>query len=306
MRDAVAAALPNLVVIGAMKAGTSALHYYLDLHPEIGMSKPKELDFFVDGEVRFGAECAFDGEDLRVEGTFDANWSKGVGWYERHFSSGAPVRGEASPSYTAPWYPDVAARMASLLPEAKLVFLVRDPVERAVSNYQHQRALGRERRPIDEALGNVRGPYAVRSLYSLAIEPFLDRFARESVLVATQEELRERRRETVQAVYRFAGVDDSFWSPEVEHERYRGGSKVQRGQLAQLAVRSPLRGVARRLPDDLKTRVERALSRRGETETPSLGTPTRERLESRFREDVERLAQLTGRDFPDWSVGHQD
>jgi hypothetical protein len=303
VRGAVAGALPNLIVIGAMKAGTSALHYYLDLHPEIAMSRPKELDFFVDGELQFGAECAFDREDLRVEGTFDANWSKGLGWYERHFSPEAPVRGEASPSYTAPWYPDVAARMALLLPEAKLVFLVRDPVERAVSNYQHQHALGRERRTIDQALGNVRGPYAVRSLYGLAIELFLERFPRESVLVATQEELRHRRRETVQAVYRFAGVDDSFWSPEVERERYRGESKVQRGPLAQLAARSPLRGVARRLPDELKARAERMLSTREASETPSLGAAVRERLESRFREDVQRLAELTGRDFPDWSVG---
>src|SRR6266480_7909195 len=72
-------ALPNLIVLGAQKCGTSGLHYYLSLHPEVWMSRPKELNFFLE----------------------ERNWNRGVDWYRRHFDPDARVRGEASPNYTA-------------------------------------------------------------------------------------------------------------------------------------------------------------------------------------------------------------
>lgn len=298
-----AGALPNLLVIGAMKAGTSALHYYLDLHPEVAMSNPKELDFFVDGRVVPGPGCDFDADDLAVEGSFEANWSKGIAWYERHFDPAAPVRGESSPSYSAPWYPDVPTRIASVLPNARLVFIGRDPVERSISNYNHQRALGREPRGIDEALANLGGPYVARSRYSRVLEPFFEHFPRASILVLTQEELRARRRETVQGVYAFAGVDAAFWSPKVERERYRGESKAARGKVGRLAVRSPLKPLARRLPDEAKWRLERALASRRQPEAPRLSADIRDRLADYLGEDVERLSALLGRSFPEWSPG---
>jgi hypothetical protein len=69
------------------------------------MSSPKELDFFVDGGIAEGDAWRFGEEDLRIERTLDANWSRGLDWYSRHFRTNAPVRGEASPSYSAPWTP---------------------------------------------------------------------------------------------------------------------------------------------------------------------------------------------------------
>jgi hypothetical protein len=66
-------ALPNLIVIGAQKCGTSVLHYYLSLHPEVSMSRPKELNFFIE----------------------ERNWPRGVDWYKQQFDADARVRGEA-------------------------------------------------------------------------------------------------------------------------------------------------------------------------------------------------------------------
>src|SRR5215210_6346576 len=98
-----AGALPNLVVIGAQKCGTSGLHYHLGLHPEVSMSKPKELNFFI-GE---------------------RNWPRGEDWYRRHFDPNAKVRGEASPNYTAfPQHVGVPERMASMVPDAKLIYVL--------------------------------------------------------------------------------------------------------------------------------------------------------------------------------------
>jgi len=91
--------LPNLIVIGAQKSGTTSLHHYLSLHPEIMMSKHKELNYF--------------NEEL--------NWKKGLAWYKSHFIGEAKIYGESSPHYTFyPLYKGVAQRMYSIIPEAKL------------------------------------------------------------------------------------------------------------------------------------------------------------------------------------------
>jgi hypothetical protein len=139
--------------------------------------------------------------------------------------------------------------MASVVPDARLIFLVRDPAARAISNYAHQRTLGRDRRAIEEALGDPRSPYVARSRYALAIEPFLRSFDRSQLLILSREELLERRRETVRAAYRFVGVDESFWSEKAVSERYRGEAKAARGPVARMIARSPARVLARRMPD---------------------------------------------------------
>ncbi len=118
------AALPNLVVIEAMKCGTSAVHRHLDGHPQIAMCGPKELNFFV------GPEDAQAG-----------NWYRGLDWYAGHFDASAPVRGESSPGYTSPAHPGVAGRMASVLPAARLTTLAsRSPSWRTRSSAQREAA----------------------------------------------------------------------------------------------------------------------------------------------------------------------
>ena len=108
--------LPNLVVIGGLKCGTTSLHHYLNLHPQIAMSRPKELNFFVD----------------------ELNWELGPDWYASHFSADAAVRGESSPHYTnRPRFEGVAGRMHGLLGEARVAYVVRYPIDRLLSHYLH-------------------------------------------------------------------------------------------------------------------------------------------------------------------------
>ena len=136
--------LPGVIVIGAMKCATSAPHAYLDAHPDIAMSRTKELNFF-NGP---GVAPHDDAGSWWVTG----QWHRGLEWYSAQFDADAPVRGESSPAHTAPSCPEVAGRMASVVPDVRLVHLVRDPVERAVSEYAHHVRDGTERRPITEAL----------------------------------------------------------------------------------------------------------------------------------------------------------
>ncbi len=197
--------LPNLVVIGAMKCGTTALHGYLDRHPDVAMSEPKELNFFIGDERGCRKE---EGESWHA-----GNWHRGLAWYEAHFPPAA-VRGEASPGYTSPSFPYVAERMARSLPGARLVYMVRDPIERAVSQYRHHRAERTERRPPADALLDPHSQYLSRSRYHERLRPFLERFPRERILVCAQEELRRDHRRTLRALYRFVGADESFRCPQ--------------------------------------------------------------------------------------------
>lgn len=123
-------ALPNLIVIGAMKCATTSLHWYLDLHPQVAMSRPKQVNLFVtQQELRAGD----------IEG------------YCSRFPADVPVRGESSPSYTKKRkYPGVPERISRFLPDARLVYIIRDPIERIISHYAHEWASRVEERKFDE------------------------------------------------------------------------------------------------------------------------------------------------------------
>src|SRR3954465_14378495 len=139
------AAMPNLIIIGGLKCGTTSVHHYLGLHPEIGMSRPKELNFFVE----------------------ELNWPLGADWYRGHFTGDERVQGESSPHYTnEPRFAGVAERIHGLLPEARIVYIVRDPIDRMLSHYLHNVAGGYESRPLEEALDDPHSAYVHRSLYA--------------------------------------------------------------------------------------------------------------------------------------------
>lgn len=279
-------ALPNLVVIGGLKCGTTSLHHYLGLHPRVGMSRPKELNFFVE----------------------ELSWPLGGDWYASHFRERDPVRGESSPHYTnEPRFTGVAERMAELLPEARLVYMVRDPVDRALSHYLHNVAGGYEHRPLAAALGEREGAYVQRGLYATQLRPFLERFPRERIAIVSREELRDERERTMRRLFGFLDVDEGFTSPRFSRQWETGAGKGSgRFRAMDRAVRLPgLRALDRgfdRLPESLRWIVERVVHdpAGGAAPKPELPPELRERLAERFRPDVEELERIAGRRFG-WS-----
>lgn len=191
-------ALPTLIVIGTMKCGTTALHRLLGAHPDVAMSHPKELNFFN------GPEHPPDGapDDWWRQG----QWHRGVEWYAEQFDPTAPARGESSPAYTSPDFPEAAGRMARVVPHARLLHLVRDPFERAVSQYRHHRRDGSEHRPMAEALLDPAGHYLARSRYAERLAPYLELFARDQLLVVVQERLRTTPETVLPTVFEHVGV----------------------------------------------------------------------------------------------------
>ncbi|MQA73110.1 MAG: sulfotransferase [Solirubrobacterales bacterium] len=280
-------ALPNLIVVGGLKCGTTSLHHYLNLHPEIAMSRPKELNFFV----------------------AELNWGLGPQWYASHFDRSARVRGESSPHYTnLPRFAGVAERMRELLAEARIVYMVRDPIDRVLSHYLHNVGGGYESRPMEVALADPDSAYVARSRYAMQAEPYLDAFGAERVLVVSREDLRDDREATMRRAFEFCEVDASFRSPQFERQWETGSGKSSGGfRLMDRAVRVPgLRALDRnfdRLPESLRWLVERLVHDpgTGAASKPELAPGLRERLGAMLRDDAARLEALTGRRF-DWSL----
>jgi Sulfotransferase family len=276
-------ALPNLVVIGGLKCGTTSLHHYLSLHPEVAMSRPKELNFFV----------------------AELNWSLGRDWYSSHFDPAAPVRGESSPHYTnRPRFEGVAQRMRSVVPDARILYVVRDPIDRLLSHYLHNVGGGYEERPLVDALADDRSAYWQRSRYAYQLEPYLEAFGDARIAVVSREELLGERRATMRRTYEFIDVDPGFSSPEFEREWETGAAKGSGGfRVMDRAVRLPgLRALDRnfdRLPDRLRWLVERIVHdpEAGAASKPELPAALRERMEAFFRPEVEHLEAIAGRGF---------
>jgi hypothetical protein len=245
--------LPNLVVIGGAKTGTTSLHAYLALHPEIFMSREKELRFF------------------------SHRHQEGLAWYARHFRKGRDhaVRGETSPQYTGyPRIVGVPERMHAVIPDAKLVYVVRDPFARLLSHFVFQSSEA-ERVSLEAALVPFEtNPYVARSRQAWQLEQYLAYFPLERILVITAEDLRDRRRATLAEVFRFVGVD-AFDSPDFDAEPARIG-----------------------LP--LRNRALRLFSR--PVAPPRMSPALEGRLRELFAADTDRLRRLTGLRLDRWSV----
>jgi len=160
---------PNLFIIGAMKSGTSSLHAYLDAHPDIFMSRQKEPGYFLK----------------------EFTWGRGEDWYLSLFEGGESCRyrGESSTHYTKlPRFQGAAERLAEHCPDARLIYLMRDPIERIISHYWHMVMSHDEDRPMLEAVRN-NPQYLHVSHYSMQLEPWFARFPRERILTMTFEAL---------------------------------------------------------------------------------------------------------------------
>ena len=286
-------ALPTFFIIGAPKAGTTSLHFYLDQHPEIQMSAIKEPRFFA------GPENGIPYAPGRVSRRQD---------YEELFDPAIEVRGEASTDYAFhPRRLGVPGRIRALVPQARFLYLVRDPVERTISHYRMRVAFLGERRPLAEALSDfsdLGSPYLWPSLYASQLERYLGAFPSERILVVDQADLLSNRAETLRHIFSFLSVE-----PGVSSERFDEVLSESREWRAYSPgyARVMDRFVApatRWIPGTARRAARRALEGRlwPALDTPNLDEELDGRLRAAFGGEVERLRALTGKAFPTWSL----
>jgi len=278
--------LPNLIIIGGLKCGTSSLHFYLSQHPQVFMSRKKELNFFL----------------------ADRAWNNGIAWYEQQFANAgaALIRGESSPHYTGgPQDPGVPERMRRTLPDARLVFLVRDPIERLVSHYMMWFAIRKEDRPFEAALADLaNNPYVGHSRYGQQLETYLRHFPREQIRVIASESLRDRRRETLRELFGWLGVDSTFYCRQFEQMRFRASDQRRKNGLGLWLAPLTSAALWKRLPPSLAWRVEKLpyFPFSKHVPRPEVNPALRQRLMDVFRDDVRRLRELTGQPLSHWCV----
>ena len=181
----------GLFVVGAARSGTTSLHYGLQEHPSIAMSRAKEPNYF------------------------EARFVKGEDWYAGLFDHATPgqLRGEASPKYSYPGNEGVANRIALYNPRAKIIYTVRNPVQRAVSHYLYNRNIkGTETRSMEDAFDQD-PVYLGSSRYDTWLDLYSGLFGRGAVLLVLQDDLRSRPKDTYARIFDFLGVDASFTPP---------------------------------------------------------------------------------------------
>lgn len=260
---------PDFIVIGAMKSATTTLHEQLARQPGIFMSRPKEPNFFSD----------------------DAIHARGWSWYSSLFQPAgeADLRGESSTHYSKlPTYPRTVDRLARDLPQLKLIYVMRHPIDRLVSQYVHEVTAGRI--AVDLREGLERHPELIDySRYSMQLQPFLDAFGFAAVLPVFFPRLVSRSQEELERIGRFLGHEGPLMWDKGLKPQNRGGDRLRPSPVREVLVQARVlntirqRVVPRRWSQSLK-RLWRA-----HVEPPRLTPVLTARLSEVFDADLAQL-----------------
>ena len=297
---------PDFFIIGAPKAGSTALHAALARHPQLYLSAVKEPKFFLT-----------DGRPTGQRGPGDAHSAQEWVWrerdYQRLFDGAAPdqLRGESTPFYLADT--ESHLRLKKAVPNARLIAIIRDPVDRAYSNWTHLWCDGLEPEADFLTACNLEADrlaqgwapfwgYQSLGRYGEQLEHLYSVFDRAQVHVLRYRQLVDHPRRTLDEICTFLGVESGLLDG------------VGSANVSTWVPDSPLNSVLRRtiragaaigahLPPQAWRTVERPLRttlHRGHRNRPSLDPAVRRELTARFADDVNRLGRLTGNSYADW------
>lgn len=276
--------LPDFIIVGAMKSGTTSLAAWLRAHPQVFMPAQKELHFF------------------------DTFWDRGVDWYRDQFA-GAPdgaMVGEATPAYMV--LAGYVERMASVVPDARLVLVLRNPVDRAWSHYEHTVAREQEQRPFEEVVEHelasdqsdwrTKGLVLARGRYIDQLQQMTSFYDRAQIHVGLFDDLVREPAALFASVCGFLGVDASI-RPEIVGEVF--DPKKIDPVIARRATR-------REVATGGRSRLERVIGKRRAMQMRSRPPPaegmspaTRRMLVDYYKPYNESLARWLGADLTAWN-----
>lgn len=271
---------PDFLIIGAMKAGTTSLHAYLALHPEICMSRDKENHYFSRDDV----------------------YAKGPEWYAGLFdcADDAGLRGESSVTYALRHeYPETAKRiLKDCGPNTKLIYIVRDPIDRLISHYMHNKSAGRIADELNSWLeGLSSDAHPVRTgMYAYQAEAYLDKFSGNRFFIISSEELKNNRKETLGKIFKFLGVDHHYTHPDFNTVHHLTSQKKVYNSFGRIIGKLPL-----------IWRLKNSIPFTGTELNPERPYPENlARLRSIYSGEVEKLQILAGREFTEWNTFRND
>jgi hypothetical protein len=276
--------LPNTFIIGAQKSGTTALHRLLAAHPDVYFpAAPQEIHFF----------------DL------DENFLKGIAWYEALFRDwgGQRIVAQTSPLYF--FQAAVPGRMRQLVPEAKLIVILRNPVDRAYSHYWHsvkhgvetltfEEAIQQESRRMQEGLESRRNfSYLSRGRYAEQFRRFLENYPAQRILPLRFDDLAGDLQSLFARCSDFLGIPAHGFSSLRKERAVRNAARMPRSR----AVQAVSKRIGRRLPW-LQRRIDKF--NLAPAPYPPMKPETRRLLQAYFREEVREIAALTGLGLAHW------
>jgi hypothetical protein len=296
--------MPNFLIIGTAKSGTTALYNYLKQHPQVYMSPVKEPKFF-----------AYEGEKLDFRGPGDQEFNGSVVTdieaYRALFAkaSSETAVGEASPLYL--YIPKAPQRISHHVPEAKLIAILRNPVERAYSHFTQMVRDGRE--PLDDFSQALRAEegrvgdnwafgwhYKRMGFYHAQLERYFDAFGRDQLKVYLYEDLKTDPVGVLTETFRFLGVDDAF-VPDMSLKHNVSGIPKSQALHAFIRQSHPIKSVFKPfVPERLRLRLKTNLKSRNLRQPPPLSPEARKELVEVYREDILKLQGLIRRDLSTW------
>jgi hypothetical protein len=265
---------PDFIVIGAMKSATTTLHEQLARQPGLFMSRPKEPNFFSD----------------------DPHYAKGLDWYTALFRAAREEElcGESSTHYTKlPTHPRTVERMKRALPDVKLIYVMRHPIDRLISHYVHEVTTGALTDGLSEAIDDM--PELIDyGRYSMQLKPFLEAFGAENVLPVFFRRLVSHPQEELERIGRFIGLEARpRWDAALRPQNV-GSKRLRKSVLREALVRAPLLTTLRQrlIPKPWTEPLKEFW--RAKTDPPTLPPDLEARLCDLFDEDLERLGRWLG------------
>lgn len=275
---------PGFFIIGAARSGTTSLYAYLDQHPDILFSQVKEINFFSNPSI----------------------WKKGVAWYENQFDAArnGQIAGEASTSYTSsPFLDHAPKRLAEYNSQARIIYIVRDPIDRMVSHYMHRVHRGMETRDFSDLIDNLENePTAWQGRYHYQIEKYLEYFERNQILIIAFDDLHQSTETVVRSVFDFLGVDSNVSVSKPDKVYNSSSGTLRRSDFGRRLLRIYRRHVEQKpLPYAFKSQFLK-LARLGASKQgkPELTSAQYGQLKKFYADDVEALKREFGIDTNRW------
>ena len=284
--------IPNLFIVGSMKSGTSSLHNYLGTHPEIYMSEFKEPQYFSDLD-----------RDLSRR-----NFKTEVEYLNLFKDAGsAKIIGEASTNYSKiPEFTNVPKKIKEFSADAKIIYIMRDPVERAISHYWERVKRYLEGRDLLTTIMNEPEIVDV-GYYAMQLKPYIETFGRDRIYILTLESLKANKAATLKSIFEWLEVDASFTVPETGNHNV-GQTEVPKfigAPLVSILRNTPLWPLITKLiPKSVTNRLRKLTKpvKRDMHQAPAAITYLRPIL----KKQTEELTQLLDRKFPEWKTLHND
>lgn len=310
--------LPTFLIVGAVKAGTTSLHEYLQMHPEVYMSPVKETNHFSDGDMLFEHFNVDYKQDVNVnlekylEGPMDKKIHIAhVRTFQQYVQlfrnvTNQKAIGEVSNSYL--YLPNTANTIKQVLPDVKIVMILRNPVERLYSQYLMNLKLGKiiERDLLKEIAADQAKPikgWGVSHLYLEVgnyyeqVKRYYDNFPAQNIKVILFDDFKKDAAGTMRDLFHFLGVDENFALDM--SQRYNEAGMPRFGKLNYWLTQIGVYGLVKKVfSPELKEKIKSIIYTKDNI--PKITASEKQYLQDYYRNDIQALAKLLNRDLSAW------